>query len=52
MNVLGDLFSSVVGLFQIEFTVYGFTFSLWQVFLVDIVLGICCFILREVFFGE
>lgn len=52
MSELGDLFSSVVELFQLEFTVFGFTFSLWQVFLLDIVICICCFVLREVFLGE
>ena len=34
------LFSWVVELFSIEFTIYGFTFSMWQVFLVAIVAAI------------
>ena len=37
---------------KVEFTLYGFTFSLWQVFLFDIAAGIVAFVLREVFLGD
>ena len=46
------LFSWVVELFYIEFTVYGFTFSMWQVFLFDIVAAIIGWILGEVFLDD
>lgn len=45
------LFIWVVELFSIEFTIYGFTFSMWQVFLFDITAGIVVWIIREVFLG-
>lgn len=47
---LAYLFSSVQGLFQTSFTIYGLTFSLWEVFLFDIVAFITLWFLREVFF--
>lgn len=40
MSDIGALFSAVAELFKIDFTLYGFTFSLWQVFLFDIAAGI------------
>lgn len=46
---VGLVFQKVVELFQIEFTIYGFTFSLWQVFLFDLAAGIVAWILCEVF---
>ena len=46
----GLLIEKTVELFSIEFTIYGFTFSLWQVFLFDIAAGIVALVIREVFF--
>lgn len=37
---LSALFSWIVDLFSVEFTIYGFTFSMWQVFCFDIVVAI------------
>ena len=48
---VGAVFEKVVELFSIEFTIYGFTFSMWQVFLFDFAAGIVIWFLREVFFG-
>lgn len=48
---VGQVFQMVVELFQIEFTIYGFTLSMWQVFLFDFAAGIVIWILAEVFFG-
>ena len=52
MSLIGSLFSYVIQLFQIEFTLYGHTFSLWQVFVFTIVASLVCRILWEVFMGE
>lgn len=46
---LARVFELVVELFSIEFTLYGFTFSMWQVFLFDMVAGIIVWIIVEVF---
>ena len=49
---LGALFSWVLELFTYEFTIYGFTFSMWQVYLFDIVAGIVVWFLMEVFLDD
>lgn len=46
----GQLIKNTVDLFSIEFTIYGFTFSLWHVFLFDIAAAIVIWVLVEVFF--
>lgn len=46
----GMLIEMTVELFSVEFTIYGFTFSMWQVFLFDIAAGIVIWVLVEVFF--
>ena len=43
------IFEKVVELFSIEFTLYGFTFSMWQVFLFDFAASIIIWIIVEVF---
>ena len=40
MEDLNMLFQSVADLFKLEFTLYGFTFSWWQVFFWSIVAGL------------
>lgn len=52
MSDIATLFSYILQLFQIEFTLYGFTFSLWEVFVFSVVAGLTCRILWEVFFGD
>ena len=46
------LFSWVVELFSNEFTIYGFTFSMWQVFLFDIAIAIVAWLLGKVFLDD
>ena len=52
MNDLAALFAKTVQLFSLEFTLYGFTFSLWEVFLFNAVVGIVALILGAIFFGD
>lgn len=40
MNDLQAMFAATLRIFQLEFSMYGFTFSFWQVFLFVIVGGI------------
>lgn len=49
---VGALFSAVVELFKIEITIYGFTFSMWQVFLFDIAAGIVGWFLGKVLLND
>lgn len=46
----GLIIEKVVEVFSIEFTIFGFTFSLWQVFLFDIAVSIVGWVIGEVFF--
>lgn len=46
---VGLVFQKVVELFQIRFTIYGFTFSMWQVYLFDFAAAIVIWIIVEVF---
>ena len=53
--MLGDvaaLLGAVVSLFQVPIVIYGFEFSLWQVFLFMGFGGVLAFVLREVFLGD
>ncbi|MCI9433600.1 MAG: hypothetical protein HFF70_14620 [Oscillospiraceae bacterium] len=49
---LAWLFGAVLEVFRIEFTIYGFTFSLWQVFCFDVVAAIIGWILGKVFLDD
>lgn len=46
------LFAWVVEVFSLEFTIYGFTFSLWQVFLFDAAAGILAWFLGRLFLDD
>ena len=53
--MIGDFVALLSGTYQLfthDFTLYGFTFSFWQVFLFSAVSGIIGKILAEVFFGD
>lgn len=52
MEDFAALMSVTYRIFALEFTLYGFTFSLWQVFVFSAVAGIVGKILAEVFFGD
>jgi len=52
MSDLAALFAWTLEVFRIEFTLYGFTFSLWQVFAFGAVAAIIGRFLWEVFFGD
>lgn len=52
METFGAVINAVVGLFQMPLTLYGFTFSFWEVFLFTIVVGIIAFILGGFFGGR
>lgn len=52
MEILGTVFLGVLGIFKTELSLYGFTFSMWQVFLWTAIAGIVAKILAEVFLGD
>ena len=52
MSELAAVFAVVIELFKIEFSLYGFTFSLWQVFVFTVVASLVCWLIGEVFLGD
>ncbi len=52
MEDIASLISGTLRLFSLEFTLYGFTFSLWEVFLFSATVSIIARILYEIFFGD
>lgn len=52
LSDFGLFIEKVVDLFSIEFTVFGFTFSMWQVYLFDIAAAIVIWAISEVFLGD
>lgn len=52
MEAMSALFSGVVDLFKVEFTLFGVTFSLWEVFLFTIAASITLWILKELFLSD
>jgi len=51
MEHLAWLFSTVIDVFKTPFTLYGFTFSFWQIFVWSIVAGIALYLIWR-FFDE
>ena len=49
---IGLMVSTAVNILKIEFTLYGFTFSLWQVLLFNLVAGIIIWVITEVLLGD
>ncbi len=49
LSDFGAFISATVKLFSMEFTIYGFTFSFWEVFLFGIAAGIVAWILAKLF---
>lgn len=47
MNELASVLTAVLGIFQMEFIISGFTFSFWQIFLFLIVAGAVVFLIDK-----
>lgn len=45
----GAMIDATVRLFSVEFTIYGFTFSFWEVFLFSIAASITAWFLGKIF---
>lgn len=52
MEVINALFSGVVDLFKVDFTLFGVSLSLWQVFLFSIAASITIWIIKELFLND
>lgn len=52
MESVSALFTGVVALFKIEFSLFGVSLSLWQIFLFSIAASITIWVLKELFLGD
>ena len=52
MGDIARLFAAVMMVFQYEFTLYGFTFSFWQIFCFTVVAGIAAWVLGKLFLDD
>lgn len=52
MQVFQTVFNAVLGIFKLPFTIYGYTFSFWQIFLWSAIAAIILWFLYELFGGN
>lgn len=52
MENIGRLLSAVIAVFRYEVTIYGFTFSYWEVLAFGVVASIVAKIIGEMFMGD
>ena len=52
MEILAVLFAKTLEVFQTELTLWGFTFSYWEVFVFTIVSGLICWIVGTILSGD
>ena len=52
MEDIARLFSAVMSVFKYELTLYGFTFSFWQIFCFTTVAGIAAWVLGKLFLDD
>ena len=51
INAVGRFFSAALEVFQTPLALYGFSFSIWQVFCFSAVVGVAAWVLHELFIG-
>lgn len=52
MEIISKLFSVTLAVFQLPITIFGYTFSFWQVFCFSVVAGIVGYILGGFLSGD
>lgn len=52
MEDIGRMFAAVLAVFKYEFTLYGFTFSFWEVFAFTMVSAIVVWVIRSIVLGD
>ena len=52
MDTFALLMEKTMDVFKTELTLWGFTFSYWQVFAFAVVAGIVAWVLGEIFLGD
>lgn len=52
MEIFRSLFAATLSVFQVDFTLYGYTFSMWDVFLWTTVAGLILGFVGGLFFHD
>lgn len=52
MEIIGQMLESILAILNIEFTVWGFTLTLWKVFVFTAVSLIMSWVIWEVILGD
>jgi len=52
MEALGNFFEWTIRIMNFQLTLFGFTFSFWQIFIFTTVAGLVAWFLGEVFLGD
>ena len=52
MEFIGQVFFKTIDAFKVPITIFGFTFSFWEVFCFIIVAGIVAYIIGGIFSGD
>ena len=52
METLGALFSGVMGILQMPFTLWGYAISFWNILVFDVVVGVIGWFVWEVLLGD
>lgn len=52
MDVFSGIFSGVMGILRINFTIFGYTLNLWEVFCFTFVSSVIAFVVWEVLLGD
>jgi len=50
-NTFTRIMAKILDIFKIDFTLYGFTFSFWDIFVYSLLLGIVVYFVRDLIFG-
>lgn len=52
ISVFGDLFDLIMEMMETEFVLFGFTLSLWQIAVWDVVASVFCFFVYHAFWDD
>ena len=52
MEIVGTLFIKTLEIFRIQLTIFGFTFSYWEVLVFTVVASLACWIVGVLLFGR
>lgn len=52
MEIVGTVFLKTLSIFQTELTIFGYTFSYWEVLVFSVVSSLACWLVGTLLFGR